>query len=101
MKYSQVGSWSAGEGGSQRQPLADGASSVASSSTRHRRFSRRTLNSDLSEPLTAGGSIVDEELGSVGSDPYFVFRADLQKKLGTVDESLAEFLRVVHETVRS
>lgn len=71
--------------------------SVASS---HRRFGRKRINSELSEPLTsAGASIVDEELGSTGGDPYFVFRKDLQKKLELVDESLADFLRIVHETV--
>jgi len=73
--------------------------SVASSK---RRFGRKRINSELSEPLTAT-SIVDEELGSnsQAGDPYFVFRKDLQKKLELVDESLADFLRIVHETVRS
>jgi hypothetical protein len=71
--------------------------SVASSK---RRFGRKRINSELSEPLTVGASIVDEELGgSTGGDPYFVFRKDLQKKLELVDESLADFLRIVHETV--
>ena len=72
--------------------------SIASSK---RRFPRKRINSELSEPLTAAGSssIVDEELGSLAGDPYFVFRRDLQKKLELVDESLADFLRIVHETV--
>jgi hypothetical protein len=71
--------------------------SVASSK---RRFGRKRINSDLSEPLTStGASIVDEELGGTTGDPYFVFRRDLQRKLETVDESLADFLRIVHETV--
>ena len=70
--------------------------SVASSK---RRFGRKRINSELSEPLTAT-SIVDEELGSTSTagDPYFVFRKDLQRKLELVDESLADFLRIVHET---
>jgi hypothetical protein len=73
--------------------------SVASSK---RRFGRKRINSELSEPLTtAGTSIVDEELGGSAGDPYFVFRKDLQRKLELVDESLADFLRIVHETVRS
>jgi hypothetical protein len=74
--------------------------SLASS---HRRFGRhKRINSELSEPLTAASgstSIVDEELGSTAGDPYFVFRSDLQKKLELVDESLADYLRIVHETV--
>lgn len=71
--------------------------SVASSK---RRFGRKRINSELSEPLTsAGTSIVDEELGSSGGDPYFVFRKDLHRKLELVDEALADYLRIVHETV--
>jgi hypothetical protein len=49
----------------------------------------------LSEPLTANG---DEESGE-SADPFYVFRADLYRKLELVDESLAEYLRVVHQTV--
>jgi hypothetical protein len=49
----------------------------------------------LSEPLTANG---DEETGD-SADPFYVFRADLYRKLELVDESLAEYLRVVHQTV--
>jgi hypothetical protein len=77
----------------------DDSVSLASS---HRRFGRhKRINSELSEPLTtsASTSIVDEELGSTAGDPYFVFRSDLQKKLELVDESLADYLRIVHETV--
>jgi hypothetical protein len=57
-------------------------------------------SSDLSEPLTAASNhrSLNEELGDA-SDPFFVFRADLQTKLELVDEGLAEYLRVVHETV--
>jgi hypothetical protein len=77
-------------------PRQDDSISMASSK---RRFGRKRINSELSEPLTVGGtSIVDEELGGSG-DPYFVFRADLQNKLELVDESLADYLRIVHETV--
>mmetsp|Transcript_5463 Transcript_5463/g.11269 ORF Transcript_5463/g.11269 Transcript_5463/m.11269 type:complete len:301 (+) Transcript_5463:169-1071(+) len=63
--------------------------------SRHSRFttSKRITNSALSEPLT--GDSFDEE-GS--SDPYFVFRSDLQHQLEVVDEILTEYLRIVHET---
>jgi hypothetical protein len=47
----------------------------------------------LAEPLTANGQ------GS--EDPFFVFRKDLYRKLEQVDEGLAEYLRIVHQTVRS
>jgi hypothetical protein len=91
MKYSHVES-----GEDQAKRPDDGGASVASSK---RRFGRKRINSELSEPLTANrSSIVDEELGDPG-DPYFVFRSDLQQKLEMVDESLAEYLRIVHETV--
>lgn len=72
--------------------------SVASS---HRRFAaHKRINSELSEPLTTASSIVDESLGGNSADPYFVFRSDLQKKLESLDEFLADYLRIVHETVR-
>lgn len=91
--YSSVGFEESSEDTSQ----LDGVS-VASSK---RRFGRKRINAELSEPLTSVGSIVDEELGSsVAGDPYFVFRKDLQRKLELVDETLADFLRIVHETVR-
>jgi hypothetical protein len=92
MKYSQVG-----EDGDDSASRND-AMSVASS---RRQFPRhRRVNSGLSEPLTAASaSVVDESFGSDAGDPYFVFRSDLQSKLELVDEALAEYLRVVHETV--
>ena len=72
--------------------------SVASS---HRRFAaHKRINSELSEPLTTASSIVDESLGGNSADPYFVFRSDLQKKLESLDDFLADYLRIVHETVR-
>lgn len=65
--------------------------SVASS---HRRFrGNKKINAALSEPLT--GEAFDDENAS---DPYFVFRSDLQHQLEVMDEHLAEYLRIVHET---
>lgn len=93
--YSHV---SESENGSSRRQSDE--SSIASSK---RRFPRnKRVNSELSEPLTANSITsvpVDEESGADPGDPYFVFRADLKKKLELVDESLAEYLRVVNETV--
>jgi len=69
-------------------------------------------NSDLAEPVnTSLEDYIDEtevvESGGSSSsrvvdpgDPYYVFRDDLLRKLELVDESMAEFLRVVHQTVR-
>jgi hypothetical protein len=75
--------------------------SISVASNRRRFKGHKRLSSDLSEPLTtAGTSVVDESLGSEGGDPYFMFRNDLQKKLELMEESLADFLRVVHESVR-
>jgi hypothetical protein len=97
--YSQVSE--SENGSSRRQSAADESSSIASSSKR--RFPRHhKRNSELSEPLTVNSITsvpVDEASGADPGDPYFVFRADLKKKLELVDESLAEYLRVVHETV--
>ena len=86
MKYSQVS-------GENNQ---NDAISVASS---RRRF-RRGGNEELSQPLTVASEVNDlESLGTDSGDPYFVFRRDLQTKLEQVDESLADYLRIIHETV--
>jgi hypothetical protein len=64
----------------------------------------------LSEPLTK--SSVDDGIDVINSnvssriydnpaDPFYVFREDLFRKLESVDETLAEYLRVVFQTVRS
>ena len=79
------------------------ASSVLSRASK-KKYRQQRINSELSEPLTANNSQVafrDEELGNSddSGDPFFVFRSDLVKKLELVDESIAEYLRVVHETV--
>ena len=100
MKYSSVESTSEGHAA---EESGNGGSSSVSVASSKRRFGgggrgRKSFSSELSEPLTANrSSVVDEELGDPG-DPYFMFRQDLQKKLELVDESLTEFLRVVHET---
>ena len=47
----------------------------------------------LSEPLTSSN-------GRDMSDPFYVFRKDLYRQLERVDETLTEYLRVVHQTVR-
>jgi t-SNARE complex subunit (syntaxin) len=97
-RYSTVSDVSATDASSLRRGDLD---SVSVASHRRRFKGHKRLSSDLSEPLTtAGTSVVDESLGSEAADPYFMFRNDLQKKLELMDESLADFLRVVHETVR-
>mmetsp|Transcript_21821 Transcript_21821/g.35125 ORF Transcript_21821/g.35125 Transcript_21821/m.35125 type:complete len:308 (+) Transcript_21821:95-1018(+) len=86
------------------ESATDGGNDSASvASSHHRRFKgHKRISSELSEPLTsASTSVVDESLGddsSFSADPYFVFRSDLMKKLELVDESLTEYLRIVHET---
>lgn len=61
----------------------------------HRRFTaHKRINPELSEPLNSTGG---ESFGGGTSDPYFVFRSDLQKQLELADEFLAEYLRAVDE----
>jgi hypothetical protein len=48
-----------------------------------------------SSPTAAGGGL-SEPL----SDPFYVLRDDLKRKIDHVDEALAEYLRVVFRTVR-
>lgn len=52
----------------------------------------------LEEPLTAAAAD-ENDTASSSSDPFYVFRQDLYRKLESVDESLAEYLRIVHQTV--
>jgi len=69
--------------------------SVVSVASSHRRFAAlKRNNAELSEPLTADE---DEAYGGGSSDPYFVFRSDLQDQLELVDDFLAEYLRTVYE----
>ena len=61
----------------------------------HRSHSSRDTaerRSALSEPLTAENGM---------DDPFYVFREDLHRKLNHVDECLAEYLRIIHQTVRA
>jgi len=51
------------------------------------------IRKSLEEPLTAADG------NGASSDPFYVFREDLYRKLELVDESLAEYLRIVHQTV--
>jgi hypothetical protein len=72
---------------------------TVSVASRHSRFTaKQRINSELSEPLT---NTDGESFGGGSSDPYFVFRSDLQEQLELVDEFLAEYLRTVHEIVRT
>lgn len=55
-------------------------------------------NAQLNEPLN-GGSNSNSNKGE--DDPFYVFREDLYRKLDLVDEALTEYLRIVHQTVRT
>jgi hypothetical protein len=65
------------------------------------RKKKQQLPTGMSEPLTA--SAAEEEGNGRAAfdpgDPFYVFREDLYRKLELVDEALAEFSRVVHQTV--
>jgi hypothetical protein len=57
----------------------------------------------LSEPLTQGEQQPHQSQQhsskAMSTDPFYVFREDLYRQLERVDEALAEYLRVVHQTV--
>ena len=66
----------------------------------------------LSEPLTTiprsnnskgtnqySDDEMTHQLPQLSADPFYVFRDDLYRQLSRVDETLAEYLRVVHHTV--
>jgi hypothetical protein len=79
-----------------RKAMRSSSSSVVSSSSGTSFRLRQRPPEPLAEPLTG-----DLENGDAAEDPFFVFRGDLFQKLDLVDESLAEFLRVVNQTVRT
>jgi hypothetical protein len=86
-----------GQGHRIQVPNGDEHDRESSSSSRPTRSTSASHDpaGGLSQPLTGSG---DEEAGE-DADPFYVFRADLYRKLELVDESLAEYLRVVHQTV--
>ena len=89
MSYEALGENKGNRSGAALKRMASSSSSVVSAASSA--FSRPAKEDDtLGEPLNASPE-----------DPYFVFRGDLVTKLDLVDQSLAEFLRVVHQTVSS
>lgn len=65
---------------------------VATSRTNLLRTSPKSAS--LVEPLTKTTTASADS----NDDPFYVFRADLSRKLETLDEYLAEYLRIVHQT---
>lgn len=83
----------------------------SSSSQHHRQMSSKSSTLEeqndrraaLSEPLSRSNSNHGDggtRIYDSPADPFYVFREDLYRKLELVDESLAEYLRVVYQTVR-
>jgi len=76
--------------------------SPCSRATRRHFSSSKTVPLSLSEPLNAAPLAEENGIGERRNDPgdpFYVFRDDLCRKLELVDEALAIFLRVVHQTV--
>jgi purine-nucleoside phosphorylase len=85
----------------------------SSSSFKNNRAMNEAIDNEfrqaLSQPLTAftsnsnnhaDGNANSHQLPQLSADPFYVFRDDLYRQLSRVDETLAEYLRVVHQTVR-
>jgi hypothetical protein len=70
-----------------------GSLASASLTSRSSRLFRKRADPELEAPLN------DPEAQE--NDPFYVFREDLFRKLDLVDEGLAEYLRIVQQTVRS
>lgn len=101
MSYEAIGDNGKQNGTSSSPTVAYRSSSGASvasvaSKASSRLLRQRTTPEPLAEPLTATSIDAEDE----AADPYYVFRGDLFQKLDLVDESLAEYLRVIHQTVR-
>ena len=58
----------------------------------------RSNNNNNNNHFTDGGDTT-HQLPQLSADPFYVFRDDLYRQLSRVDETLAEYLRVVHQTV--
>ena len=58
----------------------------------------RSNNNSNNNHFTDGGDTT-HQLPQLSADPFYVFRDDLYRQLSRVDETLAEYLRVVHQTV--
>jgi hypothetical protein len=77
---------------------------LLSGSLSHQEQSDRQAS--LSEPLTTSTNIVVSDNDKAykrsyenPSDPYYVFRDDLNRQLEIIDECLAEYLRLVNQLV--
>ena len=81
--------------------FADVASRASnrSSSRLSSSFRKHPHSAELKEPLTGGGNGANTN-DHEANDPFYVFREDLYRKIDMVDEGLAEYQRVVRETVR-
>ena len=90
MSYAVLGDLSEGKLRSIPSASEDDMHRSPSTTMGHRDVERQ---SSLSEPLTANGDAASE-------DPFYVFREDLYRKLEQVDEGLADYLRIIHQTVR-
>jgi hypothetical protein len=77
-------------------PPSSSASSLRLVSSSSSSLRRTNKNNTLSEPLTSHAG----DDGGTNEDPYYVFREDLYRKLDILEESLAEYLRIIHQTVR-
>ena len=99
-----------------RNPFQDdeGDRSQGSSVLFHDDVDQAERRMSLSQPLTTpapttnAGGMTPALSSSANStyriydepaDPYYVFRDDLHRQLGSMDEAFAEYLRVIHQTV--
>jgi hypothetical protein len=80
---------------------------LSSASTSEQHDSRTSLSEPLTKTIINDNGhdlnhrIYDNNSSSSNNtDPFYVFREDLYQQLSLVDETLAEFLRVVYQTVR-
>jgi hypothetical protein len=90
MHYSQLQPGDGSANSSDNSPVEQNLDTASRRSITTRSFRTVSVgNPDLKEPLNV----------SHDDDPFYVFREDLYRKLDLVDEGLAEYLRIVHQTV--
>lgn len=84
--------------------------SKSSSNPISRALNKKSSSNELAEPLTGSGienghddhgNNGTQHPGSGDDDPFYVFKDDLHRKLGFMEESLSNYLSVINNTVRT
>ena len=77
-----------------RQSLSEPLTAMSKSD-----INNNIINNGPNHNVDDSATTTHHQLPQLSADPFYVFRDDLYRQLSRVDETLAEYLRVVHQTV--